>query len=75
MKLVMMLLHIHTDADGSISVTIIFQSYAVTVDDEYNFSRHFSILKIVFINNILHLQIQSSASHDIISCGNNSSYS
>ena len=45
------------DAGGSISMTMIFELHAVAVDDEYNFSRYFSIFKILFINNILHLQI------------------
>ena len=44
------------DAGGSISMTMIFELHAVAFDDEYNFSRYFSILKIVLINNILHLQ-------------------
>ena len=45
------------DTSGSISMTMIFELHAVALDDEYNFSRYFSIFKIVFINNILHLQI------------------
>ena len=45
------------DAGGSISMTMIFELHAVVVDDEYDFSRYLSILKIVSINNILHLQI------------------
>ena len=32
----------HTDTDGSISMTIIFQLHAVAVDDEYNFSGYFT---------------------------------
>ena len=45
------------DVGGSISMTIIFEFHAVAFDDEYNFSKYFSILKILFINNILHLQL------------------
>ena len=45
------------DAGGSISMTMIFELHAVDDNDEYNLSRYFSIFKIVFINNILHLQI------------------
>ena len=45
------------DAGGSTSMSLIYELHAVAVDDEYNFTGHFSILKIVFINNILHLQI------------------
>ena len=36
---------------------MVFELHAVAVDDEYNFSRYFSILKIVFMKNIVHLQI------------------
>ena len=45
------------DADGSNSMTMIFELHAVAVDDEYNFIRYLSIFKIVFTNNILYLQI------------------
>ena len=48
---------IHNDAGGSISMTMIIELHAVAVYDEYNFSRYFSILKIVFISNILYQQI------------------
>ena len=34
------------DAGGSISMTMIFELHAVAVDDEYNFSRYVSVLKI-----------------------------
>ena len=63
---------------------MIFELHAIAIDDEYSFSRYYGILKIFFINNILHLQsrfivhrhhIISSVSHDIIACGKNSSYS
>ena len=45
------------DAGGSISMSMFFELHVVAVDDEYNFIRNFSILKTVFVNNILHLQI------------------
>ena len=45
------------DLGGSISMTMIFELHAAAFDDEYNFSRYFSILKNLFINNILHLQL------------------
>ena len=45
------------DDGGSISMTMIFELHTVAVDDEYNFSRYFSIFKTLVINNILHLQI------------------
>ena len=48
---------IDNDAGGSISMTMIIELHAVAVYDEYNFSRYFSILKILFISNILHQQI------------------
>ena len=48
---------IDNDAGGSISMTMITELHAVAVYDEYNFIRYFSILKIVFISNILHQQI------------------
>ena len=38
-------------------MTMIFELHAAAFDDEYNFSRYFSILKNLFINNILHLQL------------------
>ena len=38
-------------------MSMFFELHAVAVDDEYNFIRNFSILKTVFVNNILHLQI------------------
>ena len=72
------------DAGGSISITMIFELHAIAIDDEYSVSRYYGILKIFFINNILHLQIRfivhihhiiSSVSHDIIACGKNFSYS
>ena len=48
------------DAGGSISMTMIFELHVVVIDDEYDFNRYLSILKIVSINNILHLQISFS---------------
>ena len=36
---------------------MIFALHAAAVNDEHDFSRYFSILEIVFITNILHLQI------------------
>ena len=38
-------------------MSMIFELHTVAVDGEYSFSKYFSILNIVFINNILHLQI------------------
>ena len=38
-------------------MTMIFELHAIAVNHKYNFSRYFSILKIIFINNILPLQI------------------
>ena len=38
-------------------MTMTFELHAVAVDDEYDFSRCFSIFNIVFINNLLHLRI------------------
>ena len=52
----MMLLHLQIMMQMD-PMTMIFQLHFVAVHDEYNFSRCFSILKIVFINSILHLQI------------------
>ena len=46
-----------TDNDAGGSISMVFELHAVAVDDEYNFSRYFSILKIVFMKNIVHLQI------------------
>ena len=39
-------------------MSMFFELHVVAVDDEYNFIRNFSILKTVFVNNILHLQIR-----------------
>ena len=38
-------------------MSMIFELHTVAVDGEYSFSKYLSILNIVFINNILHLQI------------------
>ena len=38
-------------------MSMIFELHTVAVNGEYSFSKYFSILNIVFINNILHLQI------------------
>ena len=38
-------------------MSMIFELHTVAVDGEYSFGKYFSILNIVFIKNILHLQI------------------
>ena len=38
-------------------MSMIFELHTVAVNGEYSFSKYFSILNIVFINNILHLHI------------------
>ena len=61
---------------------MIFELHAVAVDDEYNFSRYFSIFSIFYQKHSAPADwfycphhILSSTSHDIIACENNSSYS
>ena len=70
------------DASGCISMSVIFELHDVAVNDEYNFSsawvswRLFSSTILCTCRSVLFSHyIFSPSSHDIISCGNNSSSS